>query len=66
MGQANEAGMDLLFSSKGLAASKCLTEAGHKRLIFVRYINHHNIPVAKQFFPNMQLEQLETGHWGKL
>ncbi len=28
-----------------------------------RYLNRHNIPVAKAFFPNMRLEVLETGHW---
>ncbi|TYJ57736.1 hypothetical protein B9479_001590 [Cryptococcus floricola] len=28
-----------------------------------KYINKHNIPVAEQFFPNMKLEVLETGHW---
>ncbi|WVW79933.1 hypothetical protein I302_101904 [Kwoniella bestiolae CBS 10118] len=28
-----------------------------------KYINHKNIPAAKAFFPNMRLEELETGHW---
>ncbi|KZT02577.1 alpha/beta-hydrolase [Laetiporus sulphureus 93-53] len=28
-----------------------------------KYINNHNIPIAKQFFPNMILERLEAGHW---
>jgi pimeloyl-ACP methyl ester carboxylesterase len=28
-----------------------------------RYLNKHNIPVAKAFFPNMRLEVLDTGHW---
>ncbi|TFY55389.1 hypothetical protein EVJ58_g8280 [Rhodofomes roseus] len=28
-----------------------------------KYINDRNIPVAKQFFPNMALERLEAGHW---
>ncbi|EPS95929.1 hypothetical protein FOMPIDRAFT_1053727 [Fomitopsis schrenkii] len=28
-----------------------------------KYINDHNIPVAQQFFPNMELERLEAGHW---
>ncbi|KAL7419664.1 hypothetical protein Q5752_005578 [Cryptotrichosporon argae] len=28
-----------------------------------RYINRHNIPVAKAFFPNMRLETLDAGHW---
>lgn len=27
------------------------------------YINHRNIPIAKQFFPNMVLEELDTHHW---
>lgn len=31
-----------------------------------RYINHRNISIAKDFFPNMQLETLEAGHWGTL
>lgn len=29
-----------------------------------KYINSRNIPLIKQFFPNSQLETLETGHWG--
>lgn len=32
----------------------------------VRYINRHNIDTAKAFFPNMVLEELNAGHWGKL
>ncbi|GAA5941583.1 hypothetical protein JCM1841_002006 [Sporobolomyces salmonicolor] len=28
-----------------------------------KYINSKNIPTIKQFFPNSQLETLETGHW---
>ncbi|GAA6015187.1 hypothetical protein JCM10207_003635 [Rhodosporidiobolus poonsookiae] len=28
-----------------------------------KYINSRNIPTIKQFFPNSQLETLETGHW---
>ncbi|KAL4248699.1 AB hydrolase superfamily protein [Abortiporus biennis] len=28
-----------------------------------KYINNHNIPIAKQFFPHMVLETLEAGHW---
>ncbi|KAI0688418.1 alpha/beta-hydrolase [Cytidiella melzeri] len=28
-----------------------------------KYINHNNISLAKQFFPNMKLETLDTGHW---
>jgi pimeloyl-ACP methyl ester carboxylesterase len=27
------------------------------------YINRHNIPACKAFFPNMQLETLDAGHW---
>ena len=30
-----------------------------------RYINHKNTPVLRAFFPNMRLEELDTGHWGK-
>ena len=30
----------------------------------LRYINKHNIPLAKQFFPNMELKTLDTDHWG--
>ncbi|KAI0090360.1 Alpha/Beta hydrolase protein [Irpex rosettiformis] len=29
-----------------------------------KYINHHNIPIAEQFFPNMKLRTLDAGHWG--
>ncbi|ORY25806.1 Alpha/Beta hydrolase protein [Naematelia encephala] len=28
-----------------------------------RYLNHHNIPIAKAMFPNMRLETLDAGHW---
>jgi len=28
-----------------------------------RYINDRNIPIAKQFFPNMVLKTLDAGHW---
>ncbi|TFY66848.1 hypothetical protein EVG20_g4241 [Dentipellis fragilis] len=28
-----------------------------------RFINERNLPVAKQFFPNMQLKTLAAGHW---
>jgi len=28
-----------------------------------RYINSRNIPLAKEYFPNMVLEELDTGHW---
>ncbi|EKM57806.1 uncharacterized protein PHACADRAFT_182246 [Phanerochaete carnosa HHB-10118-sp] len=28
-----------------------------------KYINNRNVPIAKQFFPNLALENLETGHW---
>lgn len=35
-------------------------------LILDRFINHHNLPAAEQFFPGMDLVQLDTGHWGKL
>lgn len=28
-----------------------------------KYLNRRNIPVAEQFFPNMKLETLDTGHW---
>jgi len=27
------------------------------------YINHHNIPLTKEFFPAMELETLDAGHW---
>ncbi|KAI0076192.1 alpha/beta-hydrolase [Panus rudis PR-1116 ss-1] len=27
------------------------------------YLNHKNIPIAKKFFPNMRLEELDAGHW---
>ncbi|KAI0314313.1 Alpha/Beta hydrolase protein [Amylostereum chailletii] len=30
-----------------------------------RYINKSNLPIMKQFFPNMALETLDTGHWGE-
>lgn len=28
-----------------------------------KYINRHNIPLCKAYFPSMQLEVLPTGHW---
>lgn len=28
-----------------------------------KYINDRNIPLARQFFPNMSLETLDAGHW---
>jgi hypothetical protein len=31
-----------------------------------KYINHHNIPIAKEFFPSMRTEELDAGHWGTL
>ncbi len=36
-------------------------------LIFFRhrFINHKNMPALQAFFPNMQLEELDTGHWGE-
>ncbi|KAF5316811.1 hypothetical protein D9619_006509 [Psilocybe cf. subviscida] len=27
------------------------------------YINHKNIPALEAFFPNMRMEELDTGHW---
>ncbi|KAH8835005.1 Alpha/Beta hydrolase protein, partial [Flagelloscypha sp. PMI_526] len=27
------------------------------------YINERNLPTAKQFFPNMELEEMNVGHW---
>lgn len=27
------------------------------------YINRRNIPVCREFFPNMVLETLDAGHW---
>jgi len=35
-------------------------------VLWHRYINHHNISLAKEYFPNMILKELDTGHWGKL
>ena len=29
-----------------------------------KYINRHNIPIFEQYFPNMKLVTLDTGHWG--
>jgi hypothetical protein len=34
-------------------------------LVVQRYINRRNSPVIEEFFPNMKLEILDTGHWGK-
>ncbi|KAI0749372.1 alpha/beta-hydrolase [Daedaleopsis nitida] len=28
-----------------------------------KYINRHNVDTAKAFFPNMELEELDAGHW---
>jgi hypothetical protein len=28
-----------------------------------KYINRHNLSLAKDFFPDMVLEELEAGHW---
>ena len=28
-----------------------------------KYINRHNLPLCKAYFPNMELEVLDTGHW---
>ncbi|TFK73263.1 alpha/beta-hydrolase [Pluteus cervinus] len=28
-----------------------------------KYINRHNLPICKQFFPSMKLEELDTDHW---
>ncbi|KAH8100800.1 alpha/beta-hydrolase [Cristinia sonorae] len=28
-----------------------------------KYINHHNVPVAEKFFPDMKLVELDAGHW---
>ncbi|KAF7977043.1 hypothetical protein HWV62_4810 [Athelia sp. TMB] len=28
-----------------------------------KYINSHNIPLAKEYFPNMVLEELDASHW---
>ncbi|KAL4262120.1 AB hydrolase superfamily protein [Pleurotus pulmonarius] len=28
-----------------------------------KYINRHNIHTLKEYFPNMELEKLDTGHW---
>ncbi|KAG0699275.1 alpha beta-hydrolase [Suillus ampliporus] len=30
-----------------------------------KFINRHNIPLINQFFPQNQLKELDTGHWGK-
>ncbi|KAF9534144.1 alpha beta-hydrolase [Crepidotus variabilis] len=27
------------------------------------FINHKNIPIMRSFFPNVQIEELDTGHW---
>lgn len=29
-----------------------------------KYINRKNIPIAKEYFPNMEMITLEAGHWG--
>ena len=30
-----------------------------------RYINRHNVDLAKAFFPNMIMKELDTNHWGE-
>ncbi|KAJ8588896.1 alpha/beta-hydrolase, partial [Rhizopogon salebrosus TDB-379] len=30
-----------------------------------KFINRHNIPLIDRFFPQNQLQELDTGHWGK-
>ena len=32
--------------------------------IATRYVNRHNVPLTKRYFPNLRLETLEAGHWG--
>lgn len=57
--------MGLLFSSKGRRASKGVYFLGATLVLNIcRYINHNNIPISEQFFPNMGMQTLETGHWG--
>ena len=39
------------------------------RTLFVKgskskYINRHNVQIAKKFFPSMRMEELDAGHWG--
>lgn len=41
----------------------------HGKTLFVKgakskYINKYNIPIAKEFFPDMSLETLDASHWG--
>ncbi|KAI0276875.1 alpha/beta-hydrolase [Russula brevipes] len=40
----------------------------HGNVLFVKgakskYINKNNLPIAKEFFPGMSLETLDSGHW---
>lgn len=29
-------------------------------------MNKHNVPIARQFFPQMRLEGLDANHWGEM
>ena len=31
----------------------------------IRFINWHNKPLIKTFFPESVIEELDTGHWSK-
>jgi hypothetical protein len=33
--------------------------------VCLRYINHKNQPIVERLFPNMKLEALDAGHWGR-
>lgn len=33
------------------------------RILTCRYINRRNEPIARAFFPRMQLVTMDTGHW---
>ena len=33
--------------------------------LLYRYINHKNVPALRAFFPNVRLEELNAGHWGR-
>ncbi|KAI6039851.1 alpha beta-hydrolase [Pisolithus marmoratus] len=42
----------------------------HRHTLFVKgmkskYINRHNVPIIKQFFPEAVIRELDTGHWGQ-
>ncbi|KAI6122227.1 alpha beta-hydrolase [Pisolithus croceorrhizus] len=42
----------------------------HGHTLFVKgtkskYINRHNVPIIKQFFPSAIIKELDTGHWGQ-